>query len=265
MNQKPASLFKLLIVLSIVVLLLGIQTAFATNPCADDLASCPKNGCAAAGSPNAIMNALKKKVISVANSKKVTFVTMEKLQALADSKVPQDHFLTQEERNLLKNLNVNGKRFSEGDAVRLSGYIVGNPHPNKGESVNCNLSGVENNDFHITLLETLEQEGENDINVEDTNLEYSGIVVEPIPQHRPASWTIPSIKQIQKDKKKVMVVGQLLYDSKHKVNSDPSHPKSNQPRRMSLWEIHPVIKLYVCEKTNGSCNEDKYSEWTEVK
>lgn len=265
MHQKSAYLQNLLCFLVAVFLLLGIQPALAANPCADDLQSCPKNGCAAEGSPNAIMNALKKKIISVANAKKITFVTMEKLQELADGKVKQDHFLTQEERNLLKNLNVNGKRFSEGDAVRLSGYIVGNPHPNPGESVNCNLKGVSNNDFHVTIVETLEQEGDADIDVEDTSLEYNGIVVEPVPQHRPDSWTIPSIKQIQKDGKKVMVVGQLLYDSKHKVNNDPDHPLKNQPRRMSLWEIHPVIKLYVCNKPNGSCNDNSYAGWDELK
>lgn len=254
----------LLFVLSISFTLTQVHTAQAGNPCADSIESCPKNGCAAIGSPNAISNALKKRIISVANAKTVTFATMEKLQEIADTKIPQNHFLTQEERNSLKNLNVNGKKISEGDAVRLGGYIVGNPHQNKGESVNCNLTGVDNNDFHVTIAESIEHEDE-EVDVEDVELEFNGIVVEPVPQHRPESWSISNIKKIQKEKKKVLIVGQLFYDSKHKVNSDPEHPLKSQPRRISLWEIHPVIKIYVCEKPNGACKDSKYSDWEELK
>lgn len=253
----------------------SVATVFAGEPCADDLESCPNIGCAKKNSPNALSNQLKRNLISTdletsvgrKKVKKVTFVTMKKLQKMADDLVDQDRFLTEDERDLLKNLKIGSKSFSEGDAVRLAGYIVGNTHANKGESVNCNLTGERNNDFHITLAEISEQDRSEGVEegIDRTNLEFKGIVVEMVPQKRPSSWTVKKLREIQRAGKKVLVVGQLFYDSKHKVNDDPEHPLKSQPKRISLWEIHPVRKFFTCEKRNEGCDEDNYEDWTELK
>jgi hypothetical protein len=101
--------------------------------------------------------------------------------------------------------------------------------------------------------------------VQNANLEYQGVVVEMIPQYRLKSWTIKNLENIRMEKKKVLVVGQLFYDSKHKVNDDPDHPLGGQPKRMSLWEIHPVVKFYYCDKPDSACNDNKIEEWAELK
>jgi len=50
--------------------------------------------------------------------------------------------------------------------VQVVGYLVGKPHANSGESVNCKLTGATNNDFHLTLADDPASE------------EFSGIVVD---------------------------------------------------------------------------------------
>ncbi len=242
--------------------------ATTKEPCAESLDKCPDIGCATPGSSEALSNTLKKRMVPVTNVRKITFVTLQKLQKIADEKVGQNHYPNKEERALLKSLNVNGKKVGEGDVVRLSGYIAGTPRSMGGESVNCRLTGKDNNDFHITLAEIAEpsQEGdEHESTVKEEDLEFQGVVVEMIPQQRPANWNIENLKDVKNQKKKVLVVGQLFYDSKHRVNNNPDKPIGGQPKRMTLWEIHPIYKFYVCDKIDNDCDEDKYKEWRELK
>jgi hypothetical protein len=59
----------------------------------------------------------------------------------------------------------------------------------------------------------------------------------------------------------VLVVGGLLYDNEHLVNDDPSQPKGGQPKRFSLWEIHPITEFLVCEQAGG-CDPVARAQWT---
>lgn len=74
---------------------------------------------------------------------------------------------------------------------------------------------------------------------------FRGIVVEMIPQHRPIQWNLHKLLRVETEGRPVLVVGQLFYDMKHKVNDDPSNPTQGQPIRASLFEIHPISEL-VC-------------------
>jgi hypothetical protein len=60
-----------------------------------------------------------------------------------------------------------------------------------------------------------------------------------------------------------MVVGQLFYDSKHRVNDDPDNLLRGEPQRFTLFEIHPVTRLLTCKKKKG-CDAKKSAEWTVV-
>jgi len=66
------------------------------------------------------------------------------------------------------------------------------------------------------------------------------------------------IRQIARDQLQVLVRGQLMYDNKHVVNKDPQHD-NGQPKRFSLWEVHPVTEFYVCRRT--SCASDNLTQW----
>jgi hypothetical protein len=133
--------------------------------------------------------------------------------------------------------------------VQLAGFLVGNPHPNTGESVNCNLSGPANNDFHIPFASDPDQ------------TPFQGIVVEMIPQNRPANWNIKVLKQIEAARRMVLVTGQLFYDNMHRVNPDQDDSLSGQPPRFSLFEIHPITSVAVCLRSDTSCDPSDRAAW----
>ena len=61
------------------------------------------------------------------------------------------------------------------------------------------------------------------------------------------------------------VTGQLLADNGHlNPNDDCSFSGANTTScwRMSLWELHPVLNVYICRKGVG-CG-DNGSEWEEL-
>lgn len=58
----------------------------------------------------------------------------------------------------------------------------------------------------------------------------------------------------------IVVVGSLTYDNEHFVNDNPASPKSSQPKRFSLWEIHPITAFYVCPAGDG-CDSTQVTQW----
>lgn len=93
--------------------------------------------------------------------------------------------------------------------------------------------------------------------------EFDGVVVEMIPQlDRPQGWDSSTLNRLAKRKIPVMVEGSLTYDNEHYLYDDPKHPctqANSQPKRTSLWEVHPIIKFYVCPKS--SCDPSDVSDW----
>ena len=229
-------------------------TAAAAAPCKDSLEECPANGCAAETSKRGLFNKAKNHKPTGTNALTLSFADMKELQRQADEVVEQGTELNQEQRDSLKGFTVANGTVGEGKLVKLAGFISKglDPHPNTGESVNCRLKTEVNNDFHITLAP------------QSTNTEFQGVVVEMIPHDRPAGWTIERLKKAKQQKRKVMAVGNLFYDNDHVVNSDPSDPLSGQPKRFSLWEIHPITKFFVCLKANNACATTHQSQWTKL-
>ena len=55
------------------------------------------------------------------------------------------------------------------------------------------------------------------------------------------------------------ITGQRMMDSSHKPCT-PGHPQS--PRRLSVWEIHPVYAIDVCKKKSISfCRVGVDTDW----
>jgi hypothetical protein len=52
-----------------------------------------------------------------------------------------------------------------------------------------------------------------------------------------------------------------FYDNKRLVNSDPDDVKPKQPKRFSLWEIHPVIAFHVCVTADNDCDPKDLVQW----
>lgn len=229
-----------------------VTPGLAPAKCAPDLAACPATGCAAAASAHALANQLKRATPTGTVPVMFTFDDFAGLQQQADDLVGQGHDPTAAKRALLTGLTVSGGTVAEGSLVGLVGYLVATPHANTKESVNCNLTGETNNDFHIPMS--------NDPN----NLAYQGIVVEMIPQDRPDAWTISNLTQVASNQQLVMVTGSLYYDGFHKVNADPNSPVGGQPARFSLWEVHPLSTFVVCTKNDNSCDPARPEDWAQL-
>ena len=122
--------------------------------------------------------------------------------------------------------------------MRLVAFLSkGKPHANSGELVNCNLKSEANNDIHVSVTE------------KKNGSEFEGIVVEMIPQDRPANWTSSKVGKLRG--KVLLIEGGLFYDNLHFTNGDEDNPMPGQPKRFSLWEIHPVTSVKVCKKHDG--------------
>jgi hypothetical protein len=220
--------------------------------CAASLDSCSTHGCAAAEEPEGILNALKRRLPNPQIPVQLNVEDFRSLQRVADERVGQGYpGLDRPQRAKLNGLKFAGGLISEGRVVRTFGYIAKGGeglHINgEGESVNCNLKGKSENDIHIPLVAAA------------GDSEFKAIVVEMIPQGRAASWTLDSLKTVQEKGYQVWVEGPLLYDKTHYVSDDADNPLSNDPNRMSLWEIHPITKFLVCRKQR--CERSNEGDW----
>ena len=123
------------------------------------------------------------------------------------------------------------------------------------ESTNCQLSGGgdEQTDYHIhvgfdaTTAKKL-RDGED---LTQKPLQQTSIVVEMTPHYRAwhqPDWTAALVTRFLGHQ--VKVVGQLLADNEHNnANDNCAHPNAKLTKcwRASLWELHPVTELYVCD------------------
>ncbi|MBI1895043.1 MAG: SH3 domain-containing protein [Acidobacteria bacterium] len=229
----------------------------AGEQCAANLDACPEHGCASPQSKIGLRNVAKRRTPAGATPIRMSFTDFASLQDQTDQlfEESQGREFDADDRALLQGFDVSNGTVGEATLVRITGFLsVGkrNPHPNtSGESVNCNIKQTANNDFHISIASS------------STKDEFDGIVIEAIPQDRPGKWTIPRLKKVKTQKRKVWVEGGLFYDNPHVVNSDPDSG-SSQPKRFSLWEIHPINRILVCTKTNNACNNNDESQWTRL-
>ncbi len=117
-----------------------------------------------------------------------------------------------------------------------------------GESVNCGknvLDAALFHDIHISLVSSL-----------DVTDECSSVVAEMSPHHRPDSWNHANVEKVAREKLPVRVTGQLYFDSSHFPCSGGQGAGEGNPKRIALWEIHPIYKFEVC---TGDC--DGAGQW----
>jgi hypothetical protein len=217
----------------------------AATPCPSTFTRCEPEGCGTPGSNQALLNTVKRRMPSATTARTLTFASLRSLQQKANNLVGQHNELTQAERDSLVNLSISGGTVREGRLVKLSGFLAEGlePHANSGgESVNCRLTGDAHNDFHISVVENPGDD------------EFKSVVVEMIPQGRNSGWTLAKLKNIRQQGKRILVIGALFYDNIHLVNDDASHPIEKQPKRFSLWEIHPITMFFVCTRATNNCS-----------
>jgi hypothetical protein len=222
------------------------------------LAACPKIGCSKPNSPLAVTNSQKRTTAINGSPAEITFPDLQDLQDDVDKKfqnpvviqgqkVSSYHNMKAAARKIiLSGLDAESENFSEGDFVELVGFIASTkkaPHPNTGESVNCKLTDEPSNDYHINITPAKNKD------------ETEGVVVEMIPQnaHRKnKDWNLDKLKQIQAQQFPVKIQGRLFFDNEHSPNTKKTSTGGN-PRRFSLWEIHPLSSFFVCP--SGTCTK----------
>ncbi|MFI5298320.1 MAG: hypothetical protein ACHREM_09500 [Polyangiales bacterium] len=215
------------------------------SPCPGE--PCPKTGCAVLGTGKAMSNQLKRRLIQaeLKDALPLPFAVFHELQQAAGARIPEGMYPPAADRGKLHDLQIGTRKLSEGDVVRVAGYlrVVRREGP---ESVNCKLSGASFNDIHLNVVEHAGDD------------EFSGFVAEVIPQERPKALEEPPLSKLMSDGVQVLIVGPLFYDTKHFVNAGPTAiPK--QPKRFTLWEIHPISQIYTCP--GGGCDARRSDGW----
>jgi hypothetical protein len=129
------------------------------------------------------------------------------------------------------------KKLGEGKLVTLQAFIL-IARQEGPESVNCEKNVPEGalfHDIHISLVAS-----------KDVDDECSGVVAEMSPHHRPDVWTHENVEKVSKARLPVRVTGHLYFDSSHFPCSNGQGAGEGNPKRVSLWEIHPIYKFEVC-------------------
>jgi hypothetical protein len=221
----------------------------ASQACQPSLDQCPPNGCAAADSPHALFN-IRKHGPGGGSIERLALDDLKSLQLKADNLVGEAAELDAADRNLIANLKIGSHATGEGHLAAITGFLVGRPHANSGESVNCSLTDEASNDFHISVARNASQ------------TEFDSVVVEMVPQNRNAAWTLDALDAVKKAQRRVVVVGQLFYDNAHRVNDNPNNVLPGQPKRFSLWEVHPIGQFFVC--TANGCDANTLTGFTKL-
>ena len=158
--------------------------------------------------------------------------------------------LLPEDRTVLKNfLKVGTRTIGEGDLVRYVAFMSNPRFSNvgKGESVNCHGPKDEDNDIHIDLIR------------DPSEVACVSVTAEMSPHYRPHIWDANVLRLITD--RPVRVTGQLFFDASHTPCKGQNDTKTN-PKRVSIWEIHPVYHFEVCKfKTLAACPANDNSKW----
>jgi hypothetical protein len=183
---------------------------------------------------------------------KANFISLQKkadqMKAASQLKFGSNNSLP-EDRSVVQGqfLKVGDRFVGEGSLVRYVAFIIEARHSNvsNGEGVNCSKGGKESNDIHIEMSNKADDDLCNTVSVEIS------------PHFRPSVWG--DLPENPIHHRPLRIRGQLFFDASH----GPCTPgKMTSPPRASIWEIHPVYAIDVCEKTTlAACKVNDESVW----
>jgi len=158
--------------------------------------------------------------------------------------------LQSQSKNIPKSLSDRAvvKQLGEGQYVSYVAFIKEAHYSDvaRGEAANCNLPGKATNDISIALLR------------DPSDDECLSTTAEMSPHYRPPDWTPENLLKASAGHP-VRINGQLFFDGSHIPCSGSSRPN---PRRASVWEIHPVYSVEVCAQVTTSECEGVAAKWT---
>jgi len=215
-------------------------------------------GVSGSGGAEATQNAAKNDFCSTGDPQPITFEDFKNLQThVADD--PNINWGDKDTSTRKKGPATDRtplEQLGEGNLVVLRGFVL-IARQEGAESVNCGKSVPDQpayHDIHISVVPS----------ATETN-ECNGVVVEMSPHHRPAQWTAENVEKLATSHTPVRVTGHLFFDSSHVPCSGGEGAPGN-PKRFSLWEIHPIYQFEVC---TANCDGDgawvTLADWTRNK
>lgn len=219
--------------------------------------SCEASGTASSG-PQAAQNEAKNNFCATGTPVNLNFNNFPQLQQAAESagipsggpsSLPPD-------RTALHNILPlsNQSSVGEGSVVRLAAFVMDAHYSNvsKGESVNCQQPGNENNDIHIVLGQSAVSSGQKLTEAQ----QCASVTAEISPHFRPDVWTPDNLNT--HNAHLYRFTGQLFFDAAHRpcVGGTGANPK-----RVAIWEVHPVYAVDICVDSANNCTAGSDANW----
>jgi hypothetical protein len=249
----------------------GCTVPFAAIQGANAVA-CTIAGDLTAAGANQLQNRTKNNLCATSTPAEATWITFKKLQANTDA-LPApftygSHDTLPDDRAPIRaagfHTTTNGDDVHEGTLVRMVAFLLHGAYSNtgSGEGVNCGIPGVKTNDIHLAFSKAKPTAATNECN---------SLTAEIIPHLRPPEWLVLATLHKTSSKtakvriaaldldRPLRITGQMMLDGSHKPCT-PGHPQS--PKRISVWEIHPVYAIDVCtKKTLTACRVNVAGDW----
>jgi hypothetical protein len=235
---------------------------------------CPKGGKSAldnGGQPHILQNLAKNNFCVDGDATTISYKAFVALQTAVNKmknlswgsgeKMPAD-------RSPLQNLSIkdgtNSLTIGEGSKVSFAGFVMAYEFADKdkGEDVNCDLSGDDNNDIHLTMRTTSGLILKKPAKLPDPRC--NSVSAEISPHFRPDAWDKLAAASSNSTftKYPLRITGVLTFDAEH-MPCVAGKPHSGSPVRISVWEIHPVYAVDVCKFTTlARCDASDDSAWT---
>lgn len=229
---------------------------FPGKPTAIDT-ECGITGSAGLVSPDGLQNARKNDFCAEGTPASVTAAVLKSLQTKTESAEQKAHIQLGKpptDRSFLAKLG-------EGDLVSFEGFVF-EARQECQETVNCGTATPNadaSHDIHISLLDHQPTTRTSDSKQQQDAEECTSIVAEMVPHHRPPEWTACNVNELRAKGLRVRISGQRFFDGSH-LTCIGGAPQGLNPKRASLWEIHPIYTFDVCP--NGDC---KTGGWVPLK
>lgn len=152
-----------------------------------------------------------------------------------------------------------------------TGNAAAGKSPNS-ETCNCRLMTPNTFDYHLGIgfdagLASKAAAHPKPTDAVYSELQKASVVAEMTPYPRTtrhANWTIAHVEALQG--KQVKMVGQLMADNDHFNAKDDCgfSGAATTCWRSTIWEMHPLIKVYVCNLSGGCDAKSPGSAWTDL-
>ncbi len=233
-------------------------------------------GCTQAGKYDAYVNLLKNQLIDPSSTEPAGFLNLQNFEA-KDTSVPD---------GMKKGRHIDFKgdlaKLGEGQTFAAVGFLY-YAFPSGVESSNCQLPKDDeegtNVDYHIGIgfdKDTAKRLRDHPELVKNKKsipkpLQQASVIVEMTPHFRfhfeNDIWTVDNLQKAIG--RQVRVVGQLILDSEHYTSGqDCAIAGTSSDRkscwRASAWELHPVERFQVCNKSTNDCGREESTDWIEL-